>query len=154
MGGSFLRTNYRATGGKGDITALGGGIVLASAAGGAGTTNPYGGMLFLSMSGSFNAAGAFTDSTYGTLSLYYGGGVFNSGYKFMPVIMRTLSFSTIAVTDLAGGNSAGAFIFGNITWNGSIWLISAIKQSAVGSCTAASSVDARLLVMGFIVSAP
>lgn len=154
MGGSFLRTNYRQTGGEVDMVALGRGILLASAAGGAGTTKPYGGMLVLSMSGSFNGAGAFTDSTYGTMSLYYGGAAFNSGYKFMPLIIQTLSIGTVAVTDLINGTSAPRFILANVTFNGSIWLISAIKQSAAGSCTAASQVDARLLVMGFIVSAP
>lgn len=154
MAGEFLRTNYRRTGNRLDITALGRNIIVASAAGGAGTINPRGGLIWCSMSGSFNATGQFAQSTYGTLSLFYGSSYFGSGYLFHPIIAYMLSFSTVALTDVAGGDSVPDFRPVNFTTSDSVWYICAMKVSAAGSATTASSVDARLLVAGFIVSGP
>ena len=129
------------------------------AAGGAGTIRPGGGILLFSASGSFTAvgagaSGAFADSTIGTLSLYYGSGNFGSGYKFMPIYMETLSFSTKGPADWIADDTGGLFSPINITTSGSVWMISAMKVSAGGSATFASAVGARLLILGFIVSTP
>ena len=165
MAGQYLRTNYRATGNQIDIDTLGKAIGLASAAGGAGTITPGGGLLFFSASGSFandavglaaGASGVFANSTYGTLSLFYGSGNFGSGYLFMPAVVQFLSISNWANTDMAGGDSSpneqNRVI--NIATSGSIWRISAMRVSATGTASAFSGVDARILVFGFIISAP
>uniref|UniRef100_A0A6M3K537 Uncharacterized protein n=1 Tax=viral metagenome TaxID=1070528 RepID=A0A6M3K537_9ZZZZ len=163
MPGQYLRTNYRATGKELDIDTLGRAIGLASAAAGAGTIRPGGGLLFFSASGSFAndavglAAGAsnvFANSTYGTLSLFYGSGNFGSGHLFYPIYIRTLSYSTVANTDWVTNNSAPDFLPVNFATSDSVWMISAMKVSATGSATVASQVAARLLVLGFVVSTP
>jgi len=80
---SYLRTNYRITGKELDADAVGGGVVLGSWGGGAGTNRAFGGFIM----GSYNGAAYATYhviSAYGAMSQYYGSGQFDSGYKIFP----------------------------------------------------------------------
>jgi len=99
MAGSYLRTNYRKTGGIADITAIGGGFAIGSWGGGSGTPLPYGGFVM----GSF-ASAAFSAmhpiSAVGAMSEYFGSGLFGAGYKIFPFMVKNASVPNDAVASV------------------------------------------------------
>lgn len=97
---SYLRTNYRISGKKLDIDAIGPAILKASGAGGAGFPKGYGGFILVSLPMSASAimddsagvvanrSGAYTISTYALLSLYYGAEYATEGYRAFPLWVK------------------------------------------------------------------
>lgn len=148
--GSYLRTNYRVTGAQLDAEALGGGVVQGSWGGGAGTRREYGGLIM----GSFNSAvlsAVHPISAYGAMSEYYGGGLFDSGYKIFP-------FAIFDGSVPVGGTASVQYIYG-ATITGSLFYVKGIKMSQSGTVKAgalgfASNESAHFVWAGFIVSAP
>ena len=155
-----MRTNYRATAKEVDITTIGRPIKLASCNGGAGTLKPGGGLIFMSFSGSFADSGdslstAFAWSTIEVLQSFYGDGVYGSGYRFQPIYAYAMSICDANWVDLTAGATLPNITPINYATSGSVWFISANKISILGGSTSViAATDARLLVLGFIVSAP
>lgn len=164
--GQYLRTNYRKTGGVVDITGIGGGYPLASATNGAGTTTPYGGFVYVtSFAGSWGGStrtfsNELADSAYGIMSLFYGSGQFDSGYKFLPIGFnwRSVSdwgFSTDSLSNAALPDPKGI----SIAFTDSIFRIFGVKAQNIGSGSAVSYLsfsgeEVLLDIWGFIVSSP
>lgn len=156
--GSYLRTNYRITGREINADAIGGGAALGSWGGGAGTRREHGGFIM----GSFNSAVLSVIhpiSAYGAMSEYYGGGLFDSGYKIFPLMVRNAS--------VPNGGTASVGYFFDATVTGSLFyvvgnkasahLISAATQSGpvMGSPSVlASNESVHIVWAGFIASSP
>lgn len=173
MPGEYLRTNYRRTGGIADITALGGGIPRASAtSGGAGMEDGqmYGGFMYFSMAmtggSGDNATGgreyAWGTSTFGTMSLYYGSGIYSGGFRFQPIGWIPMSISESTWANRNQSLAIGIKLVGTGT-SDSIWRMSfAIRASGdadsynldTGSWCMCSATGLRLIVYGFIISGP
>jgi hypothetical protein len=140
---SYLRTNYRLTGKELDIDAIGGalGESAGSFAGGPGTNRPFGGFIM----GSYNGAAYATYhviSAYGAMSAYYGGGMFNSGYKIFPFMVKNASVPI--------GGTASVLYFYNWSVSGSLFNIIGIKISGVSiSGTGVTNTNALGIASGF-----
>ena len=102
--GRYLRTNYRRNIGQVKIDGIGGGIPKASAFGGAGTTDPYGGFIWLTIcapvksaqAGQADGSGCVCVSTHDLMASFYGAGLFTDGYAFQPVFVECQSLMTAA----------------------------------------------------------
>lgn len=148
--GSYLRTNYRITGGELDANALGGGLVQGSWGGGAGTRKQYGGFIM----GSFASTMLTTTtpiSAYGAMGSYYGDGLFGPGYKIFP-------FAVLDGSVPVGGTASVQYIYAAST-DGSIFYVKGIKISQSGTAKAgavgfASEEAVHFVWAGFIVSGP
>ena len=180
MPGSILRTNYHRTGGKLDITAIGGGYLANAAVGGSGSKDYNGGFIYImSYSGSIGGSTKsfsnwIADSAYGLLSWVYTSLSPGSGYKFLPLGVRLRSVSDAnllsvgqSVTMVGGGIGAGMnFSFSHT--GGSLVIIHMPKYNYGGATGSAASFpcgsgitaksysgEAFLAdIWGFIVSAP
>ena len=153
-----MRTNYRITGKELDVDAIGGGAVLGSWGGGAGTRREFGGFVM----GSFNSAVLSVIhpiSAYGAMSQYYGDGLFDSGYKIFPIIIRNASVPADAITSVAyfyAATMTGStfYVVGN---KASSLMLSAATQSGpvMGAASVfASNESAHFVWAGFVVSGP
>ena len=155
---AILRTNYRKTGGTVDIVAVGGGVAVGSWGGGAGTTLPYGGFIM----GSFNSAVLsiiHPISAYGAMSEYFGSGLYNSGYKLFPMIVKNASVPSDAVASViyAYDWSLSASLFWVVGNKMSAYLISVTGLSGpvLGVPSVfASNESAHFVWAGWIVSSP
>ncbi len=156
--GSYLRTNYRIGGRELDIDGIGGGAVEGSWGGGAGTRREYGGFIM----GSFNSAVLSVIhpiSAYGAMSEYYGDGLFDSGYKIFPMVVRDASVpiggtTSVAYFYMATVTGSLFYVLGN---KASAHLISAATQSGpvLGAPSVfASNESAHFVWAGFIASGP
>lgn len=164
----ILKTNYRVPGAQLEIKALGGGMPLASAWGGAGQYMPYGGWMYLSWVGTIqdatggvaaNQSYAVVISTFGALSKFYGSGLYSAGFKFIPVNARVLSLTDTAfsagarpsvlpqvITCFASGSYALVKILG--------YSVSAATGAAWLGTLATIAGECRIDVWGFIASGP
>jgi hypothetical protein len=108
MPGGYLRTNFRRSVSIPDKLAIGGGYPFSSQTtmgktGGSGTTDPYGGFIWLSWTGTTTdtttatslagISARFLESTKGLMDSYFGTGEFPTGYAFQPVFAYILSLS-------------------------------------------------------------
>ena len=160
------------------LTGIGGGIPKSSQttcgkAAGAGTTDPYGGFMWLSWTGQIQSSvGAsvvgiesrWVESTYGLMQSFYGDGNFTSGYVFLPVVAYPLSISGWI---LSAGEAAAAAInswfycwVGSFRTSGSYAIFTPLllgeQDAACDDYTfvSLSGATADFLVGGFIISAP
>ena len=170
--GKYLRTNYRRTGGQLDIVAVGAHMLSTCMFGDSvGHNYPNAGFMVFSVSGSIQGAEvtggmidggslvgvseAWIDSTYGLMSRYYGDGQFDSGYKFMPVGFRFLSFSDVGMAD-HDASIPIANMVGVSYLSQSLLLVSlAIQLAASGlSVCLRGTAEFKAAVWGFIISSP
>ena len=119
---SYLRTNYRITGKELDADAIGGGVVLGSWGGGAGTNRAFGGFIMGSYNGSAYAT-YHVISAYGAMSEYYGSGQFDSGYKIFPFAVWDAS------VPVGGGVSVNYKYYWSVS--GSLMMIIGLKFSEI-----------------------
>lgn len=141
--GRYLRTNYRLTGGLINIDGIGAGAAKGSWLGGNGTRDEYGGFVMGSVTGQNSI---FTVSAYGAMSAYYGGGMFDSGYKIMP----------IAVYNIHQG-SALQQVYATMSFNNSVFALIPVRLSITGTLLDVAtgvSISAKIVWAGFVVSAP
>lgn len=160
--GSYLRTNYRKTGGILDITAIGGGIPAGVAQGQSGPTDMYGGLVYItSFSGRFNTASAasycFEESTYGLLSFFYGANSPGSGYLFRPLGINWVSISDVAFS--AGAQSLAVPGPFRVTFSSSLFQVKVAKNvnvlgSGIPSYRSFSGEQFLCDVWGLIISGP
>lgn len=176
MPGSYLRTNYRSTGGELDIIGIGGGILLASNAGGAGTKRAFGGFILVSLPVSASAimdasaavtanrSGCYTLSTYALLSLYYGTAEATVGCKAFPLWVAAIS-SHLSVGSVTVGG--GLIQWMPVAPSGSILniklrVLSVAAESAAGGTGSVTKLDwqsmggsqPNVMAAFFIASAP
>lgn len=173
MAGSYLRTNYRKTGGILDIVAIGGGYPYTSQAtagktAGSGPPHSYGGFIWLSWTGTIinasdNASvlgisSRWVESTYGLMQSYYGDTVYDSGYAFLPIIAHFMSVSGLVMT--AGGvdDSFVGFVCTSFRHSGSYAvftpLVLAMDAASDASFLSLSGATADFQIGGFIISSP
>ena len=171
MPGSILRTNYHRTGGKLDITAIGGGYLANAAVGGSGGNDYNGGFIYI-MSWSGTIGGStktysnwLADSAYGLLSLVYTSLSPGSGFKFLPLGIKLRSISDAVIMSVGqsvtmAGGGIGAGMNFSFSHTGSVVVIHMPKYNyggATGSGITAMSFSgegALLDMWGFIVSSP
>ena len=159
------------------LTGIGGGIPKSSQttcgkAAGPGTTDPYGGFMWLSWTGQIQSAQAdaslagissrWVESTYGLMQSFYGDGNFASGYVFLPVVAYPLSISGWI---LSAGQAAAATInswfhcwVGSFRTCGSYAIFTPLLLGEDSdddyTFVSLSGATADFLVGGFIISAP
>lgn len=144
--GSYLRTNYRISGRELDITALGEAVMQGSwgyAASGPGTRREHGGLIMGS-----TASGASVNPTiaaYSMMSLYYGSGLFDSGYKIFPIAAYQVGTATQGI--IQWSISATAAADSNIYFR-------SYRISDVSTLTGASGSSLAMFWVGLIVSGP
>ena len=149
MPGGYLRTNWRSTSTIAGITGLGAGIPLASINGGVGGQPPYGGLIWLtSLNGNTFSASIHKQSAYGLMSAFYGGGMYDSGYKIQPLLVIPLSFSTL------GGEAAVAVT--SLRTSDSLIVFQAWTQASASATVVAvaSGSTCNFQFLGLVVSGP
>jgi hypothetical protein len=174
MPASILRTNYRRTGGKLDITAIGGGFLDNASNAGSGPTNWNGGFIYIiSYSGSIGGSAAaksfsnwIADSAYGLLSWVYTSLSPGSGYKFLPLGVKIRSISDTNVLQVGASMTMPGYGYGptvfSFSTTGSITVIYIPKYNYGALTGSAAPVTALSFsgegfladLWGFIVSAP
>lgn len=168
MPGTLVRTNYRRTGAVLDITAIGGGIPLASIHGGAGTQLPYGGAILYSFADTIAEATAaaslagissrWVQSAYGIMSAFYGSTMFISGYKFQPLAVYFISVTGLNISAGQWGNSFLPPIALSLRTSGSIAiftpLLPLIATASQVSFVSLSGATMAAQIFGFIISGP
>lgn len=116
---SYLRTNYRLTGGQLDIDAIGGGIPAASIFGGAGTLDRHGGLIMGSFASEVDTY--FDQSAFGAMSDWYGSvfaTMLDSGHRIMPMgaqvrLLITSVTNQLLLTGSVAGDSRFRVYIGN-----------------------------------------
>ena len=159
MPGTTLRTNYRNTGGIADLTAFGGAIPQSSGLGGAGTNLPYGGLIWISFTGAMASMFVFVQSAYGIMSAFYGSGVYNSGYKIMPLNVVPLSISgqtpqqqayiTVASFRCLASNGTDAYSTG-----AGASLAAFNMAFSIGDAPSTSNATVNFQMLGLVISGP
>jgi hypothetical protein len=170
MPGSILRTNYRRTGGKLDITAIGGGWLDNASNAGSGPTNYNGGFIYImSYSGSIGGSTKsfsnwIADSAYGLLSWVYTSLSPGSGFKFLPLGVKLRSVSDTNMLSVGVSMTMAGYLgaYGNFSFSttGSVTVIHIPKYNfagATGSAITALTFSGEQFladIWGFIVSSP
>jgi len=162
------------------IDAIGGSYPKSSQAtmgkaAGAGTTDPYGGFMFLSATVGCASTAAdaslagissrWVESTYGLMQSYFGAGNFTSGYRFHPVVVHILCFSDricsageyADAVDASLGFMAKAISFrtcSSYVIFTPLMLENLAAGNSLASWTSLSEATVTVQIGGFIISAP